>query len=232
MERVKGIGRATTTGSASGKTVLREALRDGGIGTASVAEQRRLEKRYGDVKALLKRRAEELGLDMNPKTRGMVRVEDGDRIAKHVSAYDGTHMGLLATNIRNVVNLYDVSIDGVNRELHVIWVFKDLHEFTKNRYRYDAYLKRDGMLYREIYNDIKAANPRQIPDRLFNLMYRDPSLMVRVDEVLLKAFVGAVDFYGWNLVPNGMLITGSTNVTAAVNVGRRKCLGMTHLAYT
>ena len=217
MGRTNVALRAAATEDAGVKAALRESPRDTGAMAADAAELRRLEKRYGDVGLLLKKRADELGLDMTPKTDGIVRVDDGGRTARHLSEYDGTCAGLLSTNIRNVVNLYDVRIGGVERELHVIWLFKDIDEFTKNRYRYGAYLKRDGMLYRESY-DHKAKHPGQLSARIFDAVYRDPSFMVEMDEFLLRAFVEAVKFYEWNSVPNGMVITGGPGDVTFVNV--------------
>ena len=186
-------------------------------------QRRNLEKRYGDVKELLRKRAEELGLDMNPRTEGIVRIEDSKRMVRHIREYDGTHTGLLAADIRNVVNLYDVNLDGVGRELHVAWIFKDISEFTKSRYRYNAYLEHDGMLYRELYED-RGAHREQMGIKPFVAVYRDPSLMVRIDELLLKSFVEAVNFYEWRYVPKGLVISGD-NVLADASTGAMETFG-------
>ncbi|MHB1830270.1 MAG: hypothetical protein ACYCO0_02660 [Candidatus Micrarchaeaceae archaeon] len=179
--------------------------------------RRMLEKRYGSVKALLRDRAGELGSDMRIKPRRVRRVEDISRLVRHIEVYDGTLSGLMAANIRNVVNLYEVDLGGEKRDMHVLWAFDSLGGFTKNRHRYNEFLRRPvsaDILYRDRYSNAKY-NPLALGYRKLEKIYSDPSLMAKIDGVLLDAYAEALKFYHWRVIPSGLVI-GSDNGIACV----------------
>ena len=174
--------------------------------------RRMLEKRYGSVKALLRDRAEELSSDMRIKLERIKKIEDIGRLAKHIEVYDGTVSGLLVSNVRNVVNLYEVDLDGEKRDMHVVWIFDGMKEFTKNRYRYNEYLRHPvsqdlDILYNDHYSNV-GYNPLALGYRRLEKIYSDPSLMAKIDGLLLDAYAEALKFYHWRVIPSGLVIGG------------------------
>ncbi len=174
---------------------------------------RELEKRYGDVKDLIRRRGEELGANMSSR---MDRIDDAGRIGRHMSVYDGTEMGLIATSIRNIVNLYSIEVNGSSREAHVIWMFEDLREVTKNRYRYNSNFKvprEFDRLYRETYGDKFKYD--KLPRKILDAIYNNPDTVPRIEEFLLGAYAKALEFHDWRFIPDGLVITGARNIMYA-----------------
>ena len=137
-------------------------------------------------------------------------IEDPKRVSRHIEVYDGTEMGLIATSIRNLVNLYEIDVNGKSVEAHAIWIFQDLKALTKNRYRYNSNFKEPSgfdRLYRETYKD--RFDFDRLSNKIFERLYKDPSFVPRVEEFFLGAYAKALEFHDWEFVPNGLVFTGA-----------------------
>ena len=66
----------------------------------TAAQQRQVEKRYGDVREVFRRRADENGLDLAVKSDSVREIIDPERMDRHFASYSGTVLDLEVRNIR------------------------------------------------------------------------------------------------------------------------------------
>ncbi len=174
----------------------------------TAAQQRQLEKRYGDVREVFRRRADEAGLDLALRSDSIREITDPERMRKHFGSYRGTVLDLAVRNIRSLAGLYSIRANGRPREVHVVWIFGE----TENTIRKESdFFEEIGA----IRDDDLDTTFQKIPNRVFEKLYGDPALLGKLNEILLLSYIDVLEFHNWKVVPKGMVISG-TNFLAAV----------------
>ncbi len=178
-------------------------------GDAAARQQRELDKRYGPVKELFRRRAEEAGAVLLVDTPSMREITDLQRLDRHFRTYLGTVHELAIRNARTLVGLYNARVNGRMREVHVVWMFGDAgNVIGRNR----DFFEEIG----SIRDDDETAF-RKVPSRIFEKLYREPGLLALANEALVLAYADALEFHRWKVMPKGMVVTG-TGLMAAVQM--------------
>lgn len=179
-------------------------------GDAAARQQKEIEKRYGSVRDVFRKRGEESGRVLGVTAGNIIEVTDRERIERHFRIYKRTVLDLVVRNVRTLSNVYKVKTHENMHEAHVVWMFGDIGK-TISRER--EFFERIGSI-----KDDDETVFDKIPNRIFEKLYRNPELVGLVNETLLLAFSDAVDFRDWKTIPKGIIITG-TGFLAAVEIG-------------
>lgn len=174
----------------------------------SHAQQRLLEKRYGDIRDVFRRRADETGLELALRSNLIREITDPERIDRHFKRYNRTVMDLAVRNIRTLVNLYGIRPNGKFREAHVVWMFGE----TANT------ISKEQDFFYEIgaIRDDDDTTFDKIPNRVFERLYKDPALLAKINEVLVASYMDTLEFNDWKFIPKGLTVAG-TNFFASVH---------------
>ncbi len=176
--------------------------------TLTASQQCQLEKRYGSIKEVFRKRADGLGQSLSVGSPAIREVSDIDRIRSHFDRYSGTEVGLAVSDIRSLVSLYRVRANSGWRDAHIVWTFGGTEHVV-------------GCRDREFFEDIEAIRNdedisfKRIPYRVFSSLYMNPGLLAKVNGVLLNAYIGALEFHDWRFTPHGLVVAGSGAVAMA-----------------